>query len=313
MRTQRIGQSTLQSTRLVYGNMRAAGGFDPAKVTPDLEARARATMLAAFEAGYNHVDTADMYCRGVCERLLGQVLRDEPGLRQRLIITTKCGVRPHGDPVSGAPHRFDSSGEYILRACEGSLQRLGIDTVDILLLHRPDVLLPPEEVAAAFERLQRDGKVRHFGVSNYVPSMLAMLQSYLPMPLVLNQVQISPGRLEPFHDGTLDQCLQLRMSPQAWGPLANGRYGDGGQVPDTHPHREQQEKLLATLDEVAGRLGVGRMVVTLAWLLRHPAGILPVVGSSRPERLREAVRADSLDLSREDWYRIYVAAKGKLI
>jgi predicted oxidoreductase len=311
MKTQRIGRSPLASTRLAYGAMRIAGGWDPARVTAEDRRRGREAVVAAFEAGYRLIDTADIYCRGACEEILGEALRQVPEMRRAVLVATKCGVRYKGDPESDSPFRYDFSAAHILRSCEGSLRRLGIETIDIYQLHRPDALMDPDEVAGAFDRLRRQGKVREFGVSNFTPSQVALLQSRLPAPLVANQVEISLARLAPFEDGTLDQCLAERITPLAWAPVARGLLADGGTVRPDHPERQKMEGLLAVLDSTAAALGAGRAVVALAWLLKHPSGIIPIVGSANPGHIRAAAEADAVDLSREQWYRILEAARGQ--
>jgi predicted oxidoreductase len=311
MKTQLLGRSSLVTTRLAYGCMRVAGCWDPAAVTAENRRRGREAILAAYEAGYRLFDIADIYCRGVCEEITGEALRQASGMRQAVAIATKCGVRHKGDPDADAPFRYDFSAEHILRSCDGSLKRLGIETIDLYQLHRPDVLMDPDEVAGAFDRLRRQGKVREFGVSNFTPSQVTLLQSRLPMPLVVNQVEISLAHLAPFHDGTLDQCLADRITPLAWSPVARGMLADGGTVRPDHPERAKIEALLAVLDATAQALGAGRTAVTLAWLLRHPSGIVPIVGSADPKHIRQAAKADQVDLSREQWYRIMEAARGQ--
>ena len=311
MKTQPLGNSSLISTRLAYGCMKIAGSWDPAKVTADDRRRGREAVIAAYEAGYRLFDHADIYCRGVCEEIFGEVLREIPEMRQEIIIATKCGIRNPGDPKPDSPHRYDFSAKHILSSCENSLKRLGVETIDLYQLHRPDFLMAPDEVAEAFDTLHQSGKVRAFGVSNFLPSKVTALQSRLPMPLAVNQVEIHPGRLACFTDGTLDQCLAEGITPLAWSPLGQGVYAAGGTVSDQHPEREKQEALLKVLDETAARHGVSRTVVTLAWLMKHPSGIIPIVGSSQPERIREVAGADAVELSREDWYRIFVAARGQ--
>lgn len=310
MRTLTLGRGALVSSRLAYGCMRVSRVWERARFTPAHEAEGRAAILAAVEAGYTHFDHADIYGNGVCEEIFGRVLRDVAGLRERVLVATKCGIRWKGDPDPAAPHRWDFSKRHIVWSCEQSLRRLGTDRVDLFMLHRPDFLADPAEIAAAFDELKRAGKVREFGVSNFRPSLLAAVRSACPMPLVVNQVEIHLARLECLEDGTLDQCLELGVTPVAWGPLAGGWLGEGGAVPEGQPRAEAMRGLLATLDAVAGRLGVSRTVLALAWLLKHPAGIVPVVGSVNPERIRDAARADDLELSREDWYTILVAARG---
>lgn len=310
MQTLRLGSSSLQVSRLACGGWRLAGTWDPAEVTPAAEARGRAAVHAAVAAGFTCFDLADIYCQGVCERIFGEALREAPGLRERLVIVSKCGIRRAGDPA-GAPYRYDFSAEHIVASCEASLRRVGIETLDVYLLHRPDYLMDPAEVAGAFDRLRRAGKVREFGVSNFAPAQVAALQATLPFPLVANQVEFSLAQLTPLTDGTLDQCLERRLTPMAWSPLAGGRLGDGAQR--VLPAQEHYDTAAVNfeLDAIAAARGVSRVQVALAWLLRHPAGVVPVVGSTDPARLREAAAADALELTREEWYRLLVAARGE--
>lgn len=311
MKTIPLGSSSLQSTRLAYGCWRIAGTWNPAEITPASEAAGRAAVRAAYEAGYTLFDHADIYCAGHAERIFGQVLKEIPEMRGRVLLATKCGIRPPGQPAADAPYRYDFSPDYILRSCEQSLQRLGVETIDLYQLHRPDYLMDPEAIASAFDKLKSAGKVREFGVSNFRPSQCAALQSACPMPLRVNQVEISLGHLAPFEDGTLDHGLEKNVTPMAWSPLAGGQLADGAKrlLPS-----QQNYKLAAVnkeLDTLAQAHGTSRMVVALAWLLKHPAGIVPIVGSTHPARIREAVRADSLELTREEWYRLLEAARGE--
>ena len=309
MRTQALGGSPLVSTRLAYGCMRIAGTMDRSRLTAEREAAGRRAVLAAYEAGYTHFDHADIYGNGLCEEIFGRVLREVPGMRERILIATKCGIRWQGDPDPSAPHRWDFSREHIVRSCEASLRRLGVERVDLYMLHRPDYLADPQEIAAAFAQLRDQGKVREFGVSNFRPSYLSMVRAACPVPLVVHQVEIHLARLDGLEDGTLDQCRELGITPVSWSPLAGGLLGDGGRPDPGDPRAAGLRALLDVLDATAKRLGASRAALALAWLLRHPAGIVPVVGSTDPGRIRDAVRADALELSREDWYTILVAAR----
>ena len=311
MKQRTLGTSTLSSTRLAYGCMRVAGTMDRARLTSAMEAAGRAGILAAYEAGYTHFDHADIYGNGLCEEIFGRVLKDVSGMRDRVLIASKCGIRWKGDPDASAPHRWDFSRGHILASCEASLRRLGTDRLDLYMLHRPDYLAEPDEIAAAFTQLKEQGKVLAFGVSNFRPSLLSMVQRACPMPLIVNQVEIHLGRLDCLEDGTLDQCLERDITPVSWSPLAGGLLGDGGQPRADDPRAPVLRALLDVLDAMARERGVSRTVLSLAWLLRHPAGIIPLVGSIRPERIRDAVRAGSLNLSREDWYTILIAARGQ--
>ena len=310
MKQQAIGRSTLTTSRLAYGCMRLPGTWDPSAIGPEHRARARAALLAAFEAGYTLFDHADIYCRGACEQLFGDLLRDTPSLRRSdFLVATKCGIRFANDPA-GAPHRYDFSKAHILWSCDQSLRRLGVERIDLYQLHRPDLLMQPSEIAEAFAELKQAGKVLHFGVSNFLPSMVSALQSALPEPMLVNQVEIHLGRLACLTDGTLDQCLERNLTPLAWSPLGGGWLGTGGTVGEKHPQREQALAIQTAVDEMAARYGVSRSVLSLAWLLKHPAAIVPIVGSCRPEHIQDAVRADDVELTREDWYRLLVLARG---
>lgn len=299
------------SSRLAYGLWRVAGTWNPAEITPERRAAGRRAVLAACEAGYTLFDAADIYCGGEAERIFGAVLKEIPGLRERVLIATKGGIRPAGDPHPDSPARYDFSADHITRACEGSLKRLGIETIDVYMLHRPDYLADPEEVARAFSQLKDAGKVRYFGVSNFRPTLVTALQAVCPMPLVVHQVEISLAKLEAFTDGTLDQCLIERLTPMAWSPLAAGLLASGAR--DLLPSQKlyRPEKVLPVLDAVAQARGATRITVALAWLLQHPSRIQPIIGSINPDRIREAAQAPALELTRDEWYRLLIAARGE--
>jgi predicted oxidoreductase len=220
-------------------------------------------------------------------------------------------VRHAGTPRPDSPERYDFAPEYIVASCEQSLKRLGIETVDLYMLHRPDYLADPHAIAGAFAQLQDAGKVRYFGVSNFRPTLLSALQAACPMPLIAHQVEISLGKLDAFEDGTLDQCLEKQITPQAWSPLAGGLLGDGAKRLLPLQKGYQTEATVKVLDEIAKARGVSRTVVALAWLLKHPSRIMPIVGSNNPDRIREAARASDVDLTREEWYRLLVAARAE--
>jgi predicted oxidoreductase len=311
MKTQPLGRSSLISSRMSYGNMRSVGTWNPAEVTPEKMATAVKSHIAAYEAGYTLFDTADIYCRGQSEVALGKTLREVSGMRDRILIATKCGIRFAGDPRHDSPHRYDFSADHILWSADNSLKNLGVETIDLYQLHRPDVLMHPPEVAAAFDKLKKAGKVREFGVSNFPPHRLRALQAYLPSPLLVNQVEIHLGRLDAFTDGTLDQCIELNMTPLSWSPLGGGWLGAGSALKDNAPDREKRQKVLDELDLTAKSYGVSRTVIALAWLLKHPSKTIPIVGSNSPANIADAARADDIDLSRDQWYRILLAARGQ--
>jgi predicted oxidoreductase len=313
MQTIPIGVSSLVSSRLAYGCWRVAGSWFPAEVTPDSRAAGRRAIAAAYEAGYTLFDNADIYCGGESERLFGAVLKEISGMRERVVVATKCGIRFGGDPRPESPPRYDFSATHIINSCEQSLARLGVETIDILMLHRPDFLADPSEVADAFSKLKAAGKVRYFGVSNFRPSLVTALRAACPMPLVVHQVEISLAKLDPFTDGTLDQCLMEKITPMAWSPLAAGLIGGGAAMLLPSQKVYRPEAFLPAVDAVAQARGTSRVIVALAWLLQHPSKILPIVGSSKPERIREAAKAADLALTREEWYRLLVAARGEAL
>jgi predicted oxidoreductase len=186
-----------------------------------------------------------------------------------------------------------------------------METIDIYQLHRPDYLMDPAEVATAFSRLQQQGKVAQFGVSNFHPAQLSLLQKACSLPLIIHQVEISLARLECFDDGTLDQCLAEKITPLAWSPLGGGRLSDTLPIDINSPDHARRIGLRETLDDIARDYGVSRTIVALAWLLKHPAKIIPIVGSARPEHIRDAAQAYKLQLSRDEWYRLMEAARGE--
>jgi predicted oxidoreductase len=306
-----LGKSSLVASRLAYGCWRIAGTWDPAAVTPDAIDRGREAVLAAYDAGYTLFDHADIYCDGVSETIFGQVLRKVPGMRARILIATKCAIRKAGDPGPDAPFRYDFSAKHILKSCEESLQRLGVECIDLYQLHRPDYLMNPEEVAVAFSKLLEQGKAQHFGVSNFRPSQLATLQKACPMPLIVNQVEISLANRTCFEDGTLDQCVSEKIIPLAWSPLAGGLLADGARALLPFQEAYRTKNIVAALDDVARERGSSRTSIALAWLLKHPAGIIPIVGSTQPQNIKEAARADTIELTREEWYRLLEAARGE--
>jgi predicted oxidoreductase len=305
MKTIVLGNSPLVSSRLAYGCARIAGK------EAETYADSRKAILAAYEAGYTLFDHADCYSQGRAETVFGQVLKEVPAVRDRVLLATKCGVCPADDPVAGMPYRYDSSAEYIVRCCEGSLARLGVERIDLYQIHRADYLMQPEEVADAFCRLHHSGKVREFGVSNFRPSHLAALQKACPMRLVVHQVEISLANRTTLDDGTLDQCLAEKMTPLAWSPLAGGLLGDGARRLLPFQEGYQTAAVVKAMDPIAKALGVGRTVVALAWLLKHPSGIVPIIGSTDPARIREAAAADTVELSREQWYQLLESALGE--
>lgn len=311
MKTIRLGNSSTQVSRLAYGCWRLADPRQPTSSAAAIEADGKAAVIAAYEAGYTLFDGADIYGHGQAEVILGKALREVSGMREHILITSKCGVRRAGDPHPEAPQRYDFAPDYIVRSCEGSLQRLGIETLDLYLLHRPDYLGDPHEIAGAFAQLYDAGKVRCFGVSNFRPSLVSALQAAVPFPLIVNQVEISLAQRAAFDDGTLDQCLEKSITPMAWSPLGAGLLGDGAKRLLASQQSYPTDAIVKALEAIAAARGVSRTVIAYAWLLKHPSKIVPIVGSTNPQRIREAVKATEFELTREEWYRLLLAARGE--
>lgn len=263
----------------------------------------------ALDHGYNYFDHADIYGGGKSEEIFGKALAADKSLRDRMIIQTKCAIRPG---------MYDFSKEHILSAVDGSLKRLGLDSVDVLLLHRPDILMEPEEVAAAFDVLETSGKVRHFGVSNHSALQIQLLQKYVKQPLKINQMQLSitnanmlssganvnlPNSDGINYDGYLrDYCRLNEITIQPWSPLQHGF------IAGAFLGNEKYEKLNTKIQEMAEKYGTTDSGIAIAWLLRLPDNVQPIVGSTNEQRINEIAKASEIVMSRKDWYDIYLAA-----
>jgi predicted oxidoreductase len=269
------------------------------------DAQLRDLVHACLDLGITTFDHADIYGDYACEDLFGRALALEPTLRDKMQLVTKCGIKLVSThrPAHTVKH-YDTSREHIIASAETSLKTLRTDHIDLLLIHRPDPLLDPDEVAEAFAELRQAGKVLHFGVSNFTPSQFELLASRLDFPLVTNQVEISVLHMDALHDGTLDQCLRLGIAPMAWSPLGGGRLFRG--------EDEQAIRLGQALSAVGEALGgASPAQVALAWLLQHPARIVPVLGTGKVDRIRKAVHAENLQLTRQQWFAIWRASKGE--
>lgn len=303
MKTIPFGKSGLQVPAIALGCMR---------LTALDEQGAQRYVRTALDLGANFFDHADIYGGGACEELFGKAIAGIP--RDQLIIQSKCGIVPG--------KRYDFSKEYILNAVDGILQRLGIDYLDALLLHRPDALMDPVEVAEAFATLKAAGKVNHFGVSNQNPYQMALLQKYLPMPIVANQLQLSvtnctmitqgmevnmatPGAVGR-DGGVLDYCRLNDITIQPWSPFQYGFFEGVFIGSDKYPELNKK------LDEIAEKYGVTATTIAVAWLLRHPAQFQPIIGTMNLTRLAECVKACDIQLTRQEWYDIYLSAGNML-
>jgi predicted oxidoreductase len=301
---QALGGDGPRVARIALGCMGLSGTWDPATVGPENRARAIASFEAALDAGITLYDHADIYGGGSCEQIFKDCLQAVPGSREQIVVATKGGIRRG---------YYDLSGDYLTGQVEQSLRRMGIEYIDLYQLHRPDPLTHPRDTAAALNDLLRRGLIRAVGVSNYYPEQVRALQRYLDAPIRSNQIEISLARLDPLYegleggDGTLDQCMATGMTPLAWSPLGQGI------LLGTKPHpagSARKEAIRAALDTAAARYTATPGQIALAWLLAHPAGIIPLVGSNNPDHIREAAGAAAIALSREDWYALWVAAWG---
>lgn len=253
-----------------------------------------------LDLGITTVDHADIYGGYQCEAAFGEALKRAPALRERMEIVTKCGIATTAKPEHALGHYITDSA-HIVKSAEQSLINLATDRIDLLLIHRPDPLMDADEVAEAFLTLHQSGKVRHFGVSNFTPAQFALLQSRLPFTLATNQVEISPVHQPLLLDGTLDQLQQLRIRPMAWSCLGGGRLFNDEAF---HPLRNE-------LETVARELNAESIEqVVYAWILRLPSKPLPIIGSGKIERVRAALVAEELDMTRQQWFRIRKAALG---
>ncbi|PEF72563.1 oxidoreductase [Bacillus pseudomycoides] len=257
-----------------------------------------------MEMGITTFDHADIYGGYTCESLFGEALQLQPSLRDNMQIVTKCGIAPLSPkfPKRYVAH-YNTSTKHIVKSVEQSLQNLHTDYIDLLLIHRPDPFMDPSEVAEAFTRVKQEGKVRHFGVSNFLPSQFNMLSSYLDFPLITNQIEVSAMQLEHFEKGTIDLCQEKRISPMIWSPLAGGEIFTG--------QNERAVRLRKTLQKVANELNVdGIDIVMYAWLLAHPANMIPIVGSGKLDRVKSAIAATKLTLDRQQWFTIFESSNG---
>lgn len=260
-----------------------------------------ALLSAARDLGIALIDNADVYGLdwggshfGACEEALGKVFASVPGLRDSVILATKAGIVP------GIP--YNSSASYLIAACEASLQRLGVDHIDLFQIHRPDMYTHPEEVASALSQLKQRGLIRVCGVSNYTPSQTLALQKYLGNALVAVQPEFSALQLSPLRDGTLDLCLQEQLTPLSWSPLAGGRISTAQDAPP---------ELISTLDRLSANYKVSREAIAIAFVLAHPSKPIALVGTQQPHRLGDCMTAVNVALTRQDVYDIIQASDGQ--
>ncbi|MFB9329398.1 aldo/keto reductase family oxidoreductase [Paenibacillus aurantiacus] len=302
MRTIKLGTSGLDVPVIAVGCMR---------INSLEKNEAERFVQASLEQGANFFDHADIYGAGACEEIFADAIHMNDSVRENIILQSKCGIRP-------AQGMFDFSKEHILASVDGILSRLRTDYLDILLLHRPDTLVEPEEVAEAFDLLARSGKVRHFGVSNQNPTQIQLLQKYVKQPLVANQLQLSITNATMISSGfnvnmandsavnrdggILDFCRLHDITIQPWSPFQYGFFEGVFLGSDKFP------ELNRVIDELAAKYEVSATTIAMAWLLRHPARMQPVTGTMNIERLTDCIKASHVELTREEWYAIFRAA-----
>lgn len=321
MKTYRIPNTDLDASRIAFGTWHLGGAWDFEPPSAEIRERASRLIHTAVDQGINFIDLADIYTRGKSDTLIGDILRQSPGLRDRLILQEKCGIILHDPRSPSAPGRYDFSYQHLIEAVDLCLSRLHTDHVEILLLHRPDPLVEPDEVARAFDELQAKGKVRYFGVSNHSPMQIDLLRKSIRQPLIANQLElnllhhwlISEGVMVNVMDntflassGTLDYCRAHDIMIQAWSPVGRGVLFDP--PADAAPHVKAVAQEIADL---AAQHQTTKEAIALAWLLRHPAGVQPILGTMNPQRIIESCRADDVELSRIEWYRLLQMARGK--
>ena len=293
-RLRTLGSTDIRISPLAWGMWRLAENGR----TPQEAVR---LVNAALDAGINFLDTADIYGFdgsggfGDAESLLGEAMAMEPALRERIVLATKGGIRP--------PLPYDQSPEYLTEAIDASLARLQVEMVDLYQIHRPDILAHPQEVARTLEDALAAGKIRAIGVSNFTQAQIETLSAFLTIPITTTQPEISPLRITCFENGELDQAMRMNMVPMAWSPLGGGRL--------VHAETDRDRKVAIALDKVAEGQGVSRAVGAYGWLMAHPAGIVPIIGSQSPDRIAEAAQALEMRWTREDWYAVLVAARGE--
>jgi len=250
----------------------------------------------SIDEGITSFDHADIYGDHSCEELFGAVLKNQPALRSQMQLITKCGIKFSSAkrPQTWVKH-YDTSEDHIVWSADNSLKMLATDHLDLLLIHRPDPLLNPHEVAEAFVKLKAAGKVLHFGVSNFTPSQFEMLQQFLPFPLVTNQIEISLSRIDSLFNGDLDLMIKHGASPMAWSPLGGGKL-----------HFEERDWFAK-----ATKYNASYSQLALAWLLKHPSNIFPILGTTKPERITEAAKSTDIVLDKQDWFEMLKWSTGR--
>ncbi|RDI47922.1 aldo/keto reductase [Falsibacillus pallidus] len=258
----------------------------------------------ALDKGITTFDHADIYGSYTCEELFGDALSLEPSIREKIELVTKCGiVLESANRPEHKSHHYNTSKAHIISSVENSLKNLQTEYIDVLLIHRPDPFMDPEQTVEAFTQLKAQGKVRYFGVSNFKQHQFDLLQSYMDEKLITNQIELSPLQLENFEDGTLNLCMKERIAPMAWSPLSGGSIFSS--------QEERAARLRNVLQKISGEIGAESIdQVMYAWLLAHPAKIMPIVGSGKTARIDAAVDSLSLKMNHDQWFEILQTSMG---
>ena len=256
-----------------------------------------------LDVGLQDFDHADIYGHYTEEGRFGKVIKRRPDLKTKIRLTTKCGIKMLSENrPSHKIKSYDSVKAHIIASAENSLKELGVDCIDLYLIHRPDYLMDPAEIAEAVESLKKAGKIKAFGVSNFTPSQFELLNAYTP--LATNQIEVSLLHLNALDDGSLDQCIKHKISPTAWSPFGGGSIFSEKEDP-------RVKRIRKTASELGEKHGASIDQILLAWLFRHPSGIVPIVGSSKIERIKNAAEAAQIKLNREEWYELLQASRGE--
>lgn len=323
MKTYHIPNTDLEVSRIAFGTGSLGGSWDRTPVTQDIRDRADTVLHAAVEHGINFIDMADIYTWGKSNQMVGEVIKNDPSFREKVILQSKSGIFLPDEVYEGSPAHYDFSYENLTSRVETTLKALNTDYLDLLLLHRPDALVEPEEVARAFDDLQSSGKVRYFGVSNQNPYQMDLLKKYVDQPLVVNQVELNLIHNELINDGlvfnnhgqaytgtrgTLEYCRLHDMVIQAWSPVAKGQiFAPADDAPDN------VKATAAEISRLAQQHNTTKEAIGLGWLLRHPAMIQPILGTLKADRIADSVKADNVQLSKLEWYDLLATANGKRV
>ncbi|MCF2858230.1 aldo/keto reductase [Pseudoalteromonas sp. SMS1] len=318
-----IQQHFAKASHIAYGCMGLSGDINRGDVISNKEiAMAQGAVECALACGINYFDHADIYRQGRAEIVFGKILAKSPHLREHMIIQSKCGIRTQHGNNFGC---YDFSPQWVSHSVNGILERLGIEYLDVLMLHRPDPLVEIEELGRALTELKQAGKINHIAVSNMNGHQIALLQSAVDMPIIANQIEMSLSKLDwiddgvmvgtygnhqiDFVSGTLEYCQLNSVQLQAWGSLSKGMFCEQGLYSSNQNVRNTAE----LVKQLSNKYQVEREAIVLAFLMRHPAGIQPVIGTTNVNRIRNAVGALGINLERHDWFNLYVTARGEVL